>query len=216
MELAILTLAALHSHRLTHCASLARLGGCPPVWCLGEQLDEFSSPEVVIEAVVAGLAFYLFLVQTFTARKPFIDPAIFRDRNFVLGSVATCSPGHAGAAETAPATSAFSIAPPDNAPSTQPRSLSTQEQTNPRGRFISVAGSSAAHRCSARTGRAGVATDMAQPSAATSNRSSCSTDLAWRSLSVRLGDAVFRSRHLLPNGFACEGLTAFCCHRGRA
>jgi DHA2 family multidrug resistance protein len=24
-------------------------------------------------------------VQTFTARKPFIDPAIFRDRNFVLG-----------------------------------------------------------------------------------------------------------------------------------
>ncbi len=70
MERAILTLAgigealsALHSHRLTHCASLARLGVCPPVWCLGEQLDEFSSPEVVIEAVVAGLAFYLFLVS---------------------------------------------------------------------------------------------------------------------------------------------------------
>jgi hypothetical protein len=92
MERAILTpagigeaLSALHSHRLTHCASLARLRGCPPVWWLGEQLDEFSSPEVVIEAVVAGLAFYLFLVQTFTARKPFVDPVIFRDRNFVLG-----------------------------------------------------------------------------------------------------------------------------------
>jgi DHA2 family multidrug resistance protein len=51
----------------------------------GEQLDWFSSREIVIEAVVAGLAFYLFLVQTFTVDKPFIDPSIFRDRNFVLG-----------------------------------------------------------------------------------------------------------------------------------
>ena len=33
---------------------------------------------------MAGLAFYLFLVQTFAARKPFVDPVIFRDRNFVL------------------------------------------------------------------------------------------------------------------------------------
>ncbi|MFO1080734.1 MAG: DHA2 family efflux MFS transporter permease subunit [Reyranellaceae bacterium] len=51
----------------------------------GEQLDWFGSPEIMIEAVVAGLAFYLFLVQTFTVRQPFIDPAIFRDRNFDLG-----------------------------------------------------------------------------------------------------------------------------------
>ena len=51
----------------------------------GEQLDWFGSTEIVVEAVVAGLAFYLFLVQTFTAPQPFIDPAIFRDRNFVLG-----------------------------------------------------------------------------------------------------------------------------------
>jgi DHA2 family multidrug resistance protein len=51
----------------------------------GEQLDWFSSTEIVIEGVVAALAFYLFLVQTFTAKAPFIDPHIFKDRNFTIG-----------------------------------------------------------------------------------------------------------------------------------
>ena len=51
----------------------------------GEQLDWFNSSEIVIEAVLAALAFYLFLVQTFTVKEPFIDPAIFRDRNFAIG-----------------------------------------------------------------------------------------------------------------------------------
>ena len=37
----------------------------------GEQLDWFSSREIVTEAVVAATAFYLFLVHTFTARDPF-------------------------------------------------------------------------------------------------------------------------------------------------
>src|SRR4029453_4326219 len=39
----------------------------------GEQLDWFSSTEIWIEAVLAALAFYLFLVQTFTVKRPFID-----------------------------------------------------------------------------------------------------------------------------------------------
>ena len=51
----------------------------------GEQLDWFSSTEIVVEAVVAALAFYLFLVQTFTVKQPFIDPHIFKDRNFTIG-----------------------------------------------------------------------------------------------------------------------------------
>src|SRR5215212_5994721 len=51
----------------------------------GEQLDWFSSSEIVLEAGLAGLAFYLFLVQTFTAEHPFIDPRIFRDRNLSIG-----------------------------------------------------------------------------------------------------------------------------------
>jgi len=51
----------------------------------GEQLDWFSSGEVIIEAVVAASAFYLFLVHTFTAKNPFVRPAMFRDRNFAAG-----------------------------------------------------------------------------------------------------------------------------------
>lgn len=51
----------------------------------GEQLDWFSSAEIMIEAVLAALAFYLFLVQTFTVKNPFIDPTIFKDRNLSVG-----------------------------------------------------------------------------------------------------------------------------------
>jgi DHA2 family multidrug resistance protein len=51
----------------------------------GTTKDWFGSPEIVIEAIVAGIALYLFLVHMLTARKPFIPTAIFRDRNFVGG-----------------------------------------------------------------------------------------------------------------------------------
>ncbi|HEX4117823.1 MAG TPA: DHA2 family efflux MFS transporter permease subunit [Rhizomicrobium sp.] len=53
----------------------------------GTTKDWFSSPEIVIEAIVAGIAFYLFLVHMLTAKKPFIPREIFRDRNFVGGLV---------------------------------------------------------------------------------------------------------------------------------
>src|SRR4029077_5664857 len=52
-----------------------------------EQLDWFGSGEIVIEAIVAASAFYLFLVQTFTADEPFVRPALFRDRNFTAGMI---------------------------------------------------------------------------------------------------------------------------------
>ncbi len=42
----------------------------------------FESTEIVIEAVVAGTAIYLFLVHMMTAKTPFIPPKIFNDRNF--------------------------------------------------------------------------------------------------------------------------------------
>jgi DHA2 family multidrug resistance protein len=48
----------------------------------GSELDWFSSREIVVEAVLAGLGLYLFAVHMFTAEKPFIAPAVFRDRNF--------------------------------------------------------------------------------------------------------------------------------------
>jgi DHA2 family multidrug resistance protein len=53
----------------------------------GEIKDWFSSGEIILEAVVAASAFYLFLVHTFTAEKPFVQPALFRDRNFAAGVI---------------------------------------------------------------------------------------------------------------------------------
>lgn len=53
----------------------------------GQTLDWFASREVVIEAMLAGLAFYLFVAHIFTADHPFIEPGLFRDRNFSIGLV---------------------------------------------------------------------------------------------------------------------------------
>ena len=53
----------------------------------GEQKDWFGSGEIWIEAIIAASAFYLFLVHTFTSKRPFVRPALFRDRNFVAGSI---------------------------------------------------------------------------------------------------------------------------------
>ena len=53
----------------------------------GEHNDWFSSTEIVAEATIAGLAFYLFLVHIFSTGRPFIDPRIFRDRNFAIGAI---------------------------------------------------------------------------------------------------------------------------------
>ncbi len=53
----------------------------------GEQKDWFGSGEIWIEAIVAAAALYLFLVHTFTTDKPFVRPALFRDRNFLAGTL---------------------------------------------------------------------------------------------------------------------------------
>jgi DHA2 family multidrug resistance protein len=53
----------------------------------GESQDWFSSNEIITEAVLAGLCFYMFLVHMFTAKKPFIEPGLFKDRNFAIGLV---------------------------------------------------------------------------------------------------------------------------------
>jgi|tagenome__1003787_1003787.scaffolds.fasta_scaffold20988361_5 DHA2 family multidrug resistance protein len=51
----------------------------------GAQLDWFSSFEILIEAVAAVSAFYIFLVHTFTADDSFVNPKLFLDRNFTVG-----------------------------------------------------------------------------------------------------------------------------------
>ena len=37
--------------------------------------------------MLAGLGFYLFIVHMFTAEKPFLPPAMFRDRNFIAAFI---------------------------------------------------------------------------------------------------------------------------------
>jgi DHA2 family multidrug resistance protein len=53
----------------------------------GEQLDWFGSREIIAELTIAVLAFYMFVVHTLTSERPFIDPRIFRDRNFIVGLI---------------------------------------------------------------------------------------------------------------------------------
>ena len=51
----------------------------------GESLAWFTSPEIVAEAVLSVLAFYIFLVHIFNFDHPFIEPSLFKDRNFSIG-----------------------------------------------------------------------------------------------------------------------------------
>ncbi|MDG2002243.1 MAG: DHA2 family efflux MFS transporter permease subunit [Novosphingobium sp.] len=51
----------------------------------GQTLDWFDSTEIWIEATLAITGFYIFIVHTLTAKRPFVSPALFRDVNFVTG-----------------------------------------------------------------------------------------------------------------------------------
>ena len=51
----------------------------------GSSQDWFNSTEIIIEAALAGLGFYLFLVHMFTADSPFIPPRLFKDVGFLSG-----------------------------------------------------------------------------------------------------------------------------------
>ncbi len=53
----------------------------------GESLNWFSSLEVTTEALLAGLCFYLFVAHMFTHERPYIEPGLFKDRNFSVGLV---------------------------------------------------------------------------------------------------------------------------------
>jgi DHA2 family multidrug resistance protein len=53
----------------------------------GQELDWFSSREILIEAVIAGTGFYLFIVHMITSDRPFLSLGLFTDRNFSSGMV---------------------------------------------------------------------------------------------------------------------------------
>jgi DHA2 family multidrug resistance protein len=53
----------------------------------GEQLGWLESNEIIAEFIVAGIGFYYFLAHSLTTSKPFIQFALFKDKNFVGGCV---------------------------------------------------------------------------------------------------------------------------------
>ncbi|NVN86044.1 MAG: DHA2 family efflux MFS transporter permease subunit [Rhodopseudomonas sp.] len=53
----------------------------------GEQLGWLESNEIIAEAIVSVIGFYYFFAHSFTTAKPFIQFAIFKDRNFIGGCV---------------------------------------------------------------------------------------------------------------------------------
>ena len=53
----------------------------------GEQLGWLESNEIIVEAIVSIVGFYYFFAHSLTSTKPFIQFAIFKDRNFITGCV---------------------------------------------------------------------------------------------------------------------------------
>lgn len=53
----------------------------------GQMLDWFSSTEILIELCICAFFGYLAVVHMFTVKNPFIKPAIFLDRNFLIGTL---------------------------------------------------------------------------------------------------------------------------------
>lgn len=51
----------------------------------GESLDWLNSNEIIIEGLIGVLCIYLFITHILTAKQPFLDPSMFKDRNFSVG-----------------------------------------------------------------------------------------------------------------------------------
>ena len=64
------------------------IGGFQLMLDRGQANDWFSDSETWIEATVAGLALYSFIVHLMTTKHaPFVSPALFKDRNFLTGNL---------------------------------------------------------------------------------------------------------------------------------
>lgn len=53
----------------------------------GQKLDWFESMEMVLYASGGVLALWIFAVHCLTAKEPFLDPRLLRDRNFAIGTL---------------------------------------------------------------------------------------------------------------------------------
>lgn len=53
----------------------------------GQVLDWFSSREICIEALVGALGLYVFVIHMFTTDRPFLNPGLFKDANFMASTM---------------------------------------------------------------------------------------------------------------------------------
>ncbi len=51
----------------------------------GERKDWFGSTEIIAEAALAATALWVFIAHSLTTARPFVNLALFKDRNFVVG-----------------------------------------------------------------------------------------------------------------------------------
>jgi DHA2 family multidrug resistance protein len=56
----------------------------------GKDADWFSSPAIVVEAVVAAVACVAWVIWELTDEHPVVDLSLFKKRNFALGTIAFC------------------------------------------------------------------------------------------------------------------------------
>jgi DHA2 family multidrug resistance protein len=53
----------------------------------GEQLEWFASPEIWLELGLTITGFWVFAIHIATAKHPFVDPKMLKDRNFITGLI---------------------------------------------------------------------------------------------------------------------------------
>ncbi|HAA92841.1 MAG TPA: hypothetical protein DCS82_08510 [Rhodospirillaceae bacterium] len=53
----------------------------------GQRLDWFNSPEIVFYAILAGATFWVFSIHCFSSRNAYLNPAVFKNRDFLVGAV---------------------------------------------------------------------------------------------------------------------------------
>lgn len=55
----------------------------------GQRNDWFESTETIVEASLAAIAFYIFVVHSLSASNPFLNPRLLLDRNYAIGLLIT-------------------------------------------------------------------------------------------------------------------------------
>lgn len=67
------------------CALSIAIAGGQLVLDRGEQLDWLESTEIIVEIGIVAAALYVFVVHVLTTDQPFVNPALFRNPNFLVG-----------------------------------------------------------------------------------------------------------------------------------